>query len=76
MTNSLKPSKEYYSELETADYLNISLPRLYSLLDEHVFNDGTPRPDDLTFCDADLVLLEFWIKGAENPKVIRMPKRS
>jgi len=76
MTKSLNPSKDYYTELETADYLNISLTRLHSLLDEHIFNDGTPRPDHLTFSDADLVLLEFWVKGEENPKVIRMPRRN
>jgi hypothetical protein len=76
MTKSLNSSKDYYTELETADYLNISLTRLYSLLDQHIFNNGMPRPDGLTFCDADLVLLEFWLKGEDNPKVIRMPRRS
>jgi len=49
---------------------------LHLLLDEHIFNDGTSRPADLTFCDADLVLLGFWIKGEENPRIIRMPRRS
>jgi hypothetical protein len=76
MMNSLKPSKEYYSELEAAEYLNISLVRLYSLLDEHIFSDKNPRPDNLTFSDIDLVLLEFWIKSRGNPKVIRMPRRN
>lgn len=76
MTKSLWPQKEFYSEVEAADYLDISIERLYSLLDEHIFNDGSDRPDDLTFCDADLILLGFWIKGQENPKVIRMPRRS
>lgn len=76
MTKPLKPSKECYSELEAADYLNISLTRLHSLLDEHIFNDKIPRPAGLVFCDVDLVLLEFWIRSQENPKVIRMPRRS
>lgn len=76
MTKSLWPQKEFYSEVEAADYLDISIERLYSLLDEYIFNDGSERPGDLTFCDADLVLLGFWIKGQENPKVIRMPRRS
>lgn len=75
MTKPLKPSKEHYSELEAADHLNISLVRLHSLLDEHIFNDKVPRPPDLVFCDVDLVLLEFWIRSQENPKVIRMPRR-
>lgn len=76
MTKSLRPSKEYYSEVEAADYLDISLQRLYSLLDEHIFNDGSTRPADLSFCEADLVLLGFWMKSRENPKVIRMPRRN
>lgn len=76
MTKSLKPSKEFYSELEAAEYLNICVERLHSLLDEHIFNDGSLRPRDLTFCDADLVLLGFWLKSQDNPKVIRMPRRN
>jgi hypothetical protein len=76
MTKSLKPSKEFYSEVEAADYLNISIVRLHSLLDEYIFNDGTARPEDLSFCEADLVLLGFWMKSQENPKVIRMPRRN
>lgn len=76
MTKSLKPSKEFYSEMEAADYLNISIVRLHSLLDEYIFNDGTARPEDLSFCEADLVLLGFWMKSQENPKVIRMPRRN
>ncbi len=76
MTKSLKPNNDLYSELEAAEYLNISIERLYSLLDEHIFNDGSRRPNDLTFCDADLVLLGFWLKSQDNPKVIRMPRRN
>ena len=75
MTKSLKSLKECYSEAEAAEYLKISVPRLHLLLDLHIFNDGTPRPAVLTFCDADLVLLGFWIKSEENPKIIRMPRR-
>jgi hypothetical protein len=76
MTKSLRPTKESYSEAEAADYLGISLVHLHSLLDEHIFNDGSIRPEDLTFCEADLVLLRFWMKSRENPKVIRMPRRN
>lgn len=76
MNKSLKPSKVFYSEIEAAGFLNISIERLYSLLDEHIFNDGTSRPEDISFCEADLVLIEFWIKSQENPKVIRMPRRN
>jgi hypothetical protein len=75
MTKSLKSVKECYSEAEAANYLNISVERLHSLLDQHIFNDGSARPYDLTFCEADLVLLGFWMKSQENPKVLRMPRR-
>jgi hypothetical protein len=76
MTKSLKPEKEFYSESEAAGFLNISLIQLHSLLDEHIFNDGSRRPDDLTFCESDLVLLGFWNESQQNPKVIRMPRRN
>lgn len=75
MTRPLKPLKEFYTETEAANYLNLSLGELHQLLDEHIFNDGNPRPDELTFCEADLVLLGFWNKTKENPKVLRMPRR-
>lgn len=76
MYKLLKQSRVFYSEIEAAGFLNISVERLHSLLDEHIFNDGSSRPEDLSFCEADLVLIEFWIKSQENPKVIRMPRRS
>jgi hypothetical protein len=76
MTKSLKPSNEFYSEVKAAEYLRISIERLHSLLDEHIFNDGSLRPNGLSFCDADLVLLEFWLRSQENPKIIRMPRRN
>ena len=75
MTRPLKPIKEFYTESEAACELNISVLQLHSLLDEYIFNDGSPRPDELSFCEADLVLLGFWSKSKENPKVIRMPRR-
>ncbi len=75
MTKPLKPLKEFYTEAEAAGELNISVTELHSLLDAYIFNDGSPRPDELSFCEADLVLLGFWSKSKENPKVIRMPKR-
>lgn len=75
MTTPFKPVKEFFTESEAAGYLDISLTELYSMLDEYIFNDGSPRPQDLTFCEADLVLLGFWSKNRDNPKVLRMPKR-
>jgi hypothetical protein len=75
MTRPLKPVKEFYTEPEAAGYLNIPLGELHTLLDEYIFNDGSPRPQDLTFCEADLVLLGFWSKTRDNPKILRMPRR-
>ncbi len=68
--------KEYYTEMEAAQVLNISLLRLRQLLDEHVFNDGKPRPDQLSFRLSDIILLEFWDRSTPNPKIVRMPRRA
>ncbi len=76
MVSPSKLQKETYTELEAAQTLGISLARLYLLLDENVFNDGTPRPEKLTFQAADLVLLGFWHRTSPNPKVVRMPHRT
>jgi hypothetical protein len=77
MTKTLKPANEFYTEVEAASYLNISISELHGLLDENIFTDGNRRPNELSFCEADLVLLGFWSKGRErdNPKVLRMPRR-
>jgi hypothetical protein len=76
MQNTTLKKQEYYSEAEAADALGISVSKLYSLLDEHVFNDGSPRPASLTFTGSELLLLEFWNRSTPNPKVVRMPKRT
>jgi hypothetical protein len=76
MNNAKKPFKEFYTEIEAAEVLGVSVTRLRLLLDEHVFNDGSGRPDTLTFTGSDLVLLGFWQRSTPNPKVVRMPKRS
>ncbi len=77
MTRPLKPVKEFYTEDEAAGYLDISISELHALLDEYIFNDGNPRPEDITFCESDLVLLGFWNQNrdASSQKVIRMPRR-
>ncbi len=75
MPNINKPLKEFYSETEAAEALNMSITRLRMLLDEHVFNDGSSRPEELKFRNSDLVLLKFWDRSTANPKVLRMPNR-
>jgi hypothetical protein len=52
--------KEFYTESEAAEILEISIPRLRILLERHIFNDGTTPPQDLAFTYADLVLLDYW----------------
>ena len=64
-----------YTESEAAGMLGITIDRLHKLLDENVFNDGTPRPPELRLRYADMVLLAFWDRSTCNPKVIRMPRR-
>jgi hypothetical protein len=64
-----------YTETEAAAMLGISVDRLHKLLDENIFNDGSSRPPELRLRAADLILLEFWDRSTENPKIIRMPRR-
>ncbi len=66
---------ELYSEEQAAGFLGISVDHLYELLDEHIFNDGIPRPEGLTFTTQELLLLAFWQRSEPNPKVLRMPRR-
>ena len=70
-----KSADELYSETEAAESLGVSIYRLYDLLDQHIFNDGAPRPTGLTFTNSELVLLGFWDRTEPNPKILRMPKR-
>ena len=68
--------KDSYNQVEAALFLGISVSRLHMLLDEHVFNDGSERPDDIILQSSDLVLLRFWHRSTPNPKVLRMPRRA
>ena len=76
--NSMNYSRQaqaiLYSEDAAARELGISLARLYQLLDDHLFNDGSTRPENMTFQYADLLLLEFWKQNSAIPKVVRMPR--
>ena len=75
MPLTTRPVKEFYTEVEAAAALGITLDRLRGLLDQNLFNDGTPRPDQITLRPSDLVLVSFWNKTAPNTKVVRMPRR-
>jgi hypothetical protein len=71
-----KQDKQFYTEAEAAQALGVSVARLHRLLDDHVFNDGSSRPAEVTFEAADLLLLGFWHRSTPNPKVVRMPRRA
>lgn len=75
MQNTRKPVQELYSEAEVAEMLGVSISRLHVLLDNNIFNNGSPRPPDLTFNSSDITLLSFWHRSTPNPKVVRMPRR-
>ncbi len=75
MPVTTKPVKEFYTESEAAAALGISIDRLRLLLEQNLFTEDTPRPEEMTFRHSDLVLISFWHKTAPNPKVVRMPKR-
>lgn len=70
---TLNPVQEF-TEQEAAESLGVGLHDLYRLLDQHIFNNGTPRPAGLVFTHADLLLLSYW-RGGPDSNVIRMPRR-
>ncbi len=74
MSNTMRQDKEFYTEQEAAESLGISLQRLHSLLDQHVFHEGLERPAQLNFLTTDLVLLSIWHRD-EPANIVRMPRR-
>jgi hypothetical protein len=76
MVNFYQPQIDSFTETEAANMLGISVDHLHRLLDEHIFNDGTLRPPNLSLRSADLVLLKFWDRGPDDTKILRMPRRS
>ena len=71
-TNNL--AHDSLSELQAAQRLGITLDALHKLLDEHIFNNGTPRPEGIRFTHADLLLLSYWCEPRAG-KLLRMPYR-
>lgn len=59
-------AKDYYSEAEAARILGISIARLHQLLDQYIFNVGSPRPADIEFTSGELLLLSYWNKESAN----------
>jgi len=70
--------KHLYNEREACEALGIALTSLYSILDEHVFNDGTPRPPNVEFTSSDLLMLSYWVEKmpVEMENVLTMPAKA
>ena len=66
MTLAKAVPKDYYSEAEAAHMLGISVAKLHLLLDQYVFNVGTPRPPNIEFTSGELLLLSYWNKESSN----------
>lgn len=79
MRNLKASNHELYSESQAAELLGITVARLHQLLDENIFNDGTPRPADLDFTTGELLLINFWHLAPRKPKragrLIQWPRR-
>ena len=75
MLNLKKPMKQFYNELEAAQYLGITVEALYEILDKHVFNAEHPRPQVLEFTHPELILLTVWAEPTTACNVLSMPAR-
>jgi hypothetical protein len=79
MKPSLRTTDAIYTETDAAAALGISIARLHQLLDRHVFNQGSARPEGIEFTGSDLLLLSCWVKEAESPtqtnNLVEMRKR-
>jgi hypothetical protein len=75
MLSLKKPVKQYYSEPEAAHTLCITLEALHEILDTHVFTPEHPRPGELEFTHAEMVLLSVWAQPERGHNVVTMPHR-
>ena len=75
MHRPVRTAKDFFTEAEAAAELKISVDRLHNLLDRKLFNDGSSRPQSVSFQSTDLILLRFWLEQ-DQPKLIQMPTRS
>lgn len=79
MTSSNRRLKETYTEAKAAAALGVTIVRLHQILDQHIFTNGSIRPESIEFTSNDLLLVNFWNKNANlpppPPRILRMPKR-
>lgn len=76
MQTQKNPVKRYYTELEAAHTLSITMEALYEILDEHVFTPENPRPDAIELTYPELLLLSVWAKPERGHNVVEMPLRN
>jgi len=76
MHNLKMPAKQLYNEREASEALGIALPLLHVILDAHIFNDGTPRPESVEFTSSDLLMIAYWVEKTPMENVLAMPSRS
>ena len=79
MINRDRLPQEPYTESEAATALGITVARPHQLLDQHIFTQGSIRPESIEFTSYDLLLLSFWNKNGKllpsARRVLQMPKR-
>lgn len=68
-------AQDLMTEQQAAQLLGISVDALYRLLDQHIFNNGSPRPANILFTQSDLLLLSYWCDNPKLGKVVAMPCR-
>jgi hypothetical protein len=76
MHNSKMSMKQLYNEREASEALGIPLPLLHVILDAHIFNDGTPRPENVEFTSSDLLMIAYWVEKTPMENVLAMPLRN
>jgi hypothetical protein len=49
---------------------------LHTILDKHIFNDGTPRPANVEFTSSDLLMIAYLVEKTPVENVVAMPMRN
>lgn len=78
MSNLKRSPKDWYTEVEAATALGVTIARLHQLLDQHIFTDGAKRPRSIEFTPSDLLLLSYWNSSTDSPPgqvILMMPDR-
>ena len=76
MHNIKMTVKQLYNEREASAALGITLPLLHVILDSHIFNDGTLRPENVEFTSSDLLMIAYWVEKTPMENVLAMPMRN